>query len=123
MKQHAPPLGKTLPCHVRMQAPGSPLSLLEVTGDHAHRGFKSHVVCALQALLEAEAKGENWKALGLKEAPHFVESDGSIKVPQRWNNILASAERALASPNRTPPRTPPPTPPKSTLPLSLPAPK
>ncbi|GAX85653.1 hypothetical protein CEUSTIGMA_g13068.t1 [Chlamydomonas eustigma] len=44
------------------------------------------------ALLEAEAKGEDWKNLGLEQAPHFLEKDGSIQVPTKWRYMLQRAK-------------------------------
>ncbi len=35
-----------------------------------------------KALAEAEAARLTWHDLGLPEAPHFMESDGSVKVRQ-----------------------------------------
>ncbi|KAK9802898.1 hypothetical protein WJX73_003346 [Symbiochloris irregularis] len=62
-----------------------------------------------QALLEAANKGEDWKALGLQAAPHYVESDGSIKVPEKWENIVKRSEayKVQQQQSKTPPRTPP----------------
>jgi len=51
------------------------------------------------ALLEAEARGEDWRQLGLPEAPHFIEHDGSVKVPTKWQYILARATDAIGGPN------------------------
>ncbi len=39
-----------------------------------------------QALLEAAAKGE--LPLALPAAPHYMEQDGSVMVPRKWNQIL-----------------------------------
>ena len=76
----------------------------------------------LQALLEAEGKGETWKVLGLPAAPHLIGVDGEVRVPDRWENLIRGSEgykeyvqqqkaakaaaRAAKSPNRTPPRSP-----------------
>eukprot|EP01025_Chloroclados_australasicus_P065014 TRINITY_DN878_c1_g1_i1.p1 TRINITY_DN878_c1_g1~~TRINITY_DN878_c1_g1_i1.p1 ORF type:complete len:530 (+),score=84.68 TRINITY_DN878_c1_g1_i1:178-1767(+) len=48
-----------------------------------------------QALLEAQRSGTTWKDLGLAEAPHFVEGDGSIKVPPKWSAQIKNAENDL----------------------------
>lgn len=67
------------------------------------------------ALLEAEAKGNDWKTLGLPAPPHFMEKDGSVKVPPKWENIISRALDGDATPPRTktppPGKTPPATPP------------
>lgn len=34
----------------------------------------------LQALLEAEHAGTTWRDQGLQQAPHFMDTDGSVKV-------------------------------------------
>ena len=67
----------------------------------------------MQALLEAAKKGEDWKTLGLLPAPHYVESDGSIMVPAKWENLIRASE--VFKEQKTPPRTPPQTPPRSPL--------
>lgn len=58
----------------------------------------------LQALLQAEANGD----LALLPAPHRLDVDGSVKVPEKWENMVrrseAFKEKALA---KTPPSTPP----------------
>ncbi|GBF99791.1 pre-mRNA-splicing factor [Raphidocelis subcapitata] len=41
------------------------------------------------ALLEAEQKGETWRALGLEAAPHYMARDGSVAIPRKWDNVLA----------------------------------
>mmetsp|Transcript_43465 Transcript_43465/g.130378 ORF Transcript_43465/g.130378 Transcript_43465/m.130378 type:complete len:476 (-) Transcript_43465:529-1956(-) len=43
------------------------------------------------ALIEAEKRGEDWRTLGLKEAPHYLEADGSVKVPTKWQYIIGRA--------------------------------
>ena len=43
---------------------------------------------ALQALIEAEKKGETWKHLGLLPAPHHVGADGVVQVPPKWENMV-----------------------------------
>ena len=48
------------------------------------------------ALLEAEANGE--LPLALEQAPHYVEKDGSIKVPTKWKYLLARGQEALPVP-------------------------
>eukprot|EP01024_Parvocaulis_polyphysoides_P013217 TRINITY_DN15153_c0_g1_i2.p1 TRINITY_DN15153_c0_g1~~TRINITY_DN15153_c0_g1_i2.p1 ORF type:complete len:478 (-),score=115.68 TRINITY_DN15153_c0_g1_i2:295-1728(-) len=48
-----------------------------------------------QALLEAQKSGTTWKDFGLPEAPHFVEGDGSIKVPPKWSAQVKNAENDL----------------------------
>eukprot|EP00798_Chlamydomonas_sp_ICE-L_P010079 gene10079-7976_t len=40
------------------------------------------------ALLEAEAKGEDWRSLGMVDAPHCMDRDGSVLVPTKWQYIL-----------------------------------
>ena len=67
----------------------------------------------MQALLEAERRGETTATLRLEAAPHFHESDGSVAVPRKWENILSKSEvfqkpRPADGAARTPPRTPPP---------------
>lgn len=47
------------------------------------------------ALLEAEARGEDRQALGLPDAPHYLESDGSIKIPTKWEYILAREQEKV----------------------------
>ena len=66
-----------------------------------------------QALLEAERRGETVETLRLEPAPHFHESDGSVSVPKKWENILSKSE-VFAKPRqadsagavKTPPRSP-----------------
>lgn len=55
------------------------------------------MLCSLYqlALLEAEAKGEDWKSLGLQEAPHLLEKDGSVQVPTKWKYVLQRATEAI----------------------------
>ena len=36
--------------------------------------------CGLQALLDAEARGDTWRDHGLSQAPHFLHEDGTVKV-------------------------------------------
>eukprot|EP00884_Botryococcus_braunii_P016793 jgi/Botrbrau1/3798/Bobra.0183s0030.1 len=67
-----------------------------------------------QALLEAESKGESWQRLGLPAPPNVLESDGSVKVPPKWENILRASD--VFSPPKAAPKTPPRTPPKSPQP-------
>ena len=43
------------------------------------------------ALMEAEWKETDWKSLGLPEAPHNLESDGTVRVPQKWQHQLKAA--------------------------------
>ncbi|GMH44048.1 hypothetical protein BSKO_11982 [Bryopsis sp. KO-2023] len=47
------------------------------------------------ALLSAEAAGVGPKHLSLAAAPHVLESDGSVKVPTRWENLLKRSEETL----------------------------
>lgn len=64
-----------------------------------------HAVCAGKgvagggstklALLQAEAKGETWQALGLSQAPHFMEKDGKVMVPPKWQHILAKEKSKI----------------------------
>jgi hypothetical protein len=49
------------------------------------------------ALLEAEAHGEDWKSLGLEQAPHFMERDGSIQVPTKWRYMLQRAKDKITN--------------------------
>ncbi|KXZ43587.1 hypothetical protein GPECTOR_86g380 [Gonium pectorale] len=42
--------------------------------------------CAKLALIEAERKGE--LPLALPAAPHFLDHDGSVRVPEKWSSIL-----------------------------------
>ena len=46
----------------------------------------------VQALLEAEKKGETWKQLGLLPAPHHVGADGVVQVPPKWENMVLHSE-------------------------------
>lgn len=46
----------------------------------------------LQALIEAEKKGETWKHLGLLPAPHHVGADGVVQVPPKWENMVLHSE-------------------------------
>ena len=75
----------------------------------------------LQALLEAEGKGDTWKVLGLPAAPHLIGVDGEVRVPDRWENLIRGSEgykeyvqqqkaakaaaKAAKSPIGTPPRS------------------
>lgn len=45
------------------------------------------------ALLEAQAQGQ--MPLALPAAPHMMASDGSVKIPQKWNNILRHEAKGL----------------------------
>ena len=47
---------------------------------------------ALQALIEAERRGETWKQLGLLPAPHHVGADGVVQVPPKWENMVLHSE-------------------------------
>lgn len=38
------------------------------------------------ALMEAERRGE--LTLALPAAPHFLDHDGSVRVPEKWSSIL-----------------------------------
>jgi hypothetical protein len=42
----------------------------------------------LQALLEAEARGDTWRDHGLSPAPHFLHEDGTVKVPRAQLTLL-----------------------------------
>lgn len=68
----------------------------------------------MQALLEAESRGETWQTLGLPAPPSVLEGDGSVKVPPKWENILRASD--VFSPQKAAPKTPPRTPPKSPAP-------
>ena len=46
------------------------------------------VASMLQALLEAEGKGEIWKVLGLPAAPHLIGVDGEVRVPDCWKKLI-----------------------------------
>ena len=46
----------------------------------------------LQALIEAERKGETWQQLGLLPAPHHVGADGVVQVPPKWENMVLHSE-------------------------------
>ncbi len=50
------------------------------------------VLSDLQALIEAERKGETWKQLGLLPAPHHVGADGVVQVPPKWENMVLHSE-------------------------------
>jgi hypothetical protein len=56
------------------------LSQLDVVVDPVH-------LCR-QALLEAERSGTTWRDQGLKPAPHFLDADGTVKVPQNWQSMV-----------------------------------
>lgn len=62
----------------------------------------------VQALLQAEKSGSTADKLGLLPAPHHLDADGSVRVPQKWENMVrrsdAFKEKTAA---KTPPRTPP----------------
>lgn len=47
------------------------------------------------ALLEAEHAGTTWRDEGLQQAPHFMDSDGSVKVPQRWDDMVRYTVRRM----------------------------
>ena len=43
----------------------------------------------LQALLDAEARGDTWRDHGLSQAPHFLHEDGTVKVQLlEWRKIM-----------------------------------
>ncbi len=42
----------------------------------------------MQALLEAEHSGTTWRDQGLRAAPHFLDTDGTVKVPPSWQGIV-----------------------------------
>ena len=54
---------------------------------HSDQGNAQDTV-ALQALIEAEKKGQTWKHLGLLPAPHHVGADGVVQVPPKWENMV-----------------------------------
>ena len=54
--------------------------------------LNSLVPSVLQALIEAERKGETWKQLGLLPAPHHVGADGVVQVPPKWENMVLHSE-------------------------------
>lgn len=54
------------------------------------------------ALLEAEATGTDWRSLGLPEAPHYLEKDGSVQVPHRWQYIVGQEEQRLQQASGSP---------------------
>uniref|UniRef100_A0A061S944 Pre-mRNA-splicing factor 18 n=1 Tax=Tetraselmis sp. GSL018 TaxID=582737 RepID=A0A061S944_9CHLO len=49
-----------------------------------------------KALLQSEAAGLKSETLALPPAPHFMESDGTVKVPVRWKNIVRAHESLLS---------------------------
>jgi len=51
-----------------------------------------YILSILQALIEAEEKGETWKQLGLLPAPHHVGADGVVQVPPKWENMVLHSE-------------------------------
>lgn len=65
-----------------------------------HNFHKAFPVCScdvaqqavLQALIEAEKKGETWQQLGLLPAPHHVGADGVVQVPPKWENMVLHSE-------------------------------
>lgn len=57
----------------------------------------------LQALIEAEASGK----LALMPAPHRLDVDGSVKVPEKWENMVKRTEAYKQNFAKTPPNTPP----------------
>lgn len=47
------------------------------------------------ALLAAAEHGD-WRRLGLPAAPHFMDAkDGSVAIPQKWDDILKRAHAAV----------------------------
>lgn len=60
-------------------------------------------------MLAAEQKGTTADKLGLLPAPHNLDTDGSVKVPEKWENMVRRSEAfqekigALKSPPKTPP--------------------
>ena len=59
---------------------------------HVKHLIAQHVMPVLQALIEAERKGETWKQLGLLPAPHHVGADGVVQVPPKWENMVLHSE-------------------------------
>ena len=58
----------------------------------------------MQALLQAEASG----TLALMPAPHRLDVDGSVKVPEKWENMVKRSEAYKQKASaKTPPGTPP----------------
>ena len=49
-------------------------------GVRPHRHADGPCVGLLQALLDAEARGDTWRDHGLSAAPHFLHEDGTVKV-------------------------------------------
>jgi len=47
------------------------------------------------ALLDAEKTGNTWREQGLQPAPHFMDSDGSVKVPQSWSDMVRNTVRKM----------------------------
>ena len=48
------------------------------------------------------------ESLGLLPAPHHLDTDGSVKVPDKWENMVRRSEAFKEKQlTRTPPRTPP----------------
>lgn len=60
----------------------------------------------IQALINAVARGD----MKLLPAPHKLDVDGSVKVPQKWSNMIRNSEAFKSytkEQTKTPPRTPP----------------
>ena len=38
--------------------------------------------------MAAEHAGDTWRQHGMQSAPHLLDTDGSVKVPQAWKDTL-----------------------------------
>lgn len=43
--------------------------------------------------MAAEHSGDTWREHGMQSAPHMLDSDGSVKVPQAWKDTLKQTYR------------------------------
>ena len=57
---------------------------------------------AAQALLDAERSGTTWRDQGLQAAPHFMDSDGSVKVSPCLHAAAGPSIRMLRLPAQKP---------------------
>lgn len=48
-----------------------------------------------KALLASEAAGLRKEVLALPAAPHFMERDGTVKVPPKWENMVRANQKLL----------------------------
>eukprot|EP00983_Pelagomonas_calceolata_P014598 463696-Pelagomonas_calceolata.AAC.9 len=42
---------------------------------------------------------QTWQALGLSDAPHYLEEDGKVRVPPKWKHILEAEYKKEKSPS------------------------